>query len=67
MEMVRGKIMVARFGDHLPLLAFSRILCRDRSGVDIVDESWDLLKVPKEEVAKMVDDSLQRTIADAKE
>ena len=59
LSMARGKIMVAHMDDHLPLVAFSRTLCRDKSGVDIVEESWNLLKVPLETVTQMIEVSLK--------
>ena len=58
LSMARGKIMVAHMDDHLPLVAFSRTLCRDKSGIDIVEESWNLLKVPLETVNQMIEASL---------
>ena len=58
LSMARGKIMVSHMDDHIPLLAFSRTLCRDKSGIDIVEESWNLLKVPLETVNQMVESAL---------
>ena len=59
--------MVSHMDDHLPLLAFSGSLCREKSGVDIVEESWTLLKIPLEVVNKNVEDSLQEANDNHKE